>query len=337
MESLVGKNPTKVVHPASRRLNSKVPRCGKAYIKSLESNIVEHQLLEQLNAVHRCNLATNKKTAKINIINQEGQDYMRHMEKVCRKIKCCHIPYLPKASIWIRRAQVYNPIIRWHKGKIHNKGNLKRAARRCNIQNPLGMSMAKELLRVKECKRECKFYQENGRRFRTKHLTKQMGLAQERNDKEAFKKIGDIINKEKQRLFWRGLNFVTGKKRTRSAMSVQVEEQRGIFSESSTKETVEDAIFQEVHDKQYTLAKKAPICSRKLFNNFGHVANTLASKAVLDGTYQPQPNSDTAMAELFNKIAAIRQIVPKDSASPVIMPEQWKWYWAIVNKETSSS
>ncbi len=29
MESLVGKNPTKVVRPASRRLNSKLPRCGK--------------------------------------------------------------------------------------------------------------------------------------------------------------------------------------------------------------------------------------------------------------------------------------------------------------------
>jgi hypothetical protein len=62
--------------------------------------------------------------------------------------------------------------------------------------------MAKVLLRVEECKRECKFYQENRRRFRTKHLTKWMRLAQERNDEEAFKKIGDIINKEKQHLLW---------------------------------------------------------------------------------------------------------------------------------------
>jgi hypothetical protein len=168
---------------------------------------------------------------------------MRHAEKVCRKIKFCRIPYSPEASVSIRQTQVYNSIIQWHKGKIRNKGNLKRAARRCNIQNLLGMSMAKVLLRVEECKRECKFYQENGRRFRTKHLTKQMQLVQEHNDKEAFKKIGDIINKEKQCLFWRWLNFVTGKKRTRSATSVQVEEQPGIFSESPTMETVEDAIF----------------------------------------------------------------------------------------------
>ncbi len=42
MESLIGKNLTKVVRPASRRLNSKRPWCGEAYIKSLERNIIQH-------------------------------------------------------------------------------------------------------------------------------------------------------------------------------------------------------------------------------------------------------------------------------------------------------
>ncbi len=148
----------------------------------------------------------------INNIDREGWDYMRHAEKLCRKIKCCRIPYSPEAAIWIWRAQVYYSIIRWDKGKIQNKGNLKRAARRCNIQNPLGMSMAEVLLRVEECKRECKFYQEHGRRFRNKHLAEWMRSAQECNNEEAFKKIGDIITREKQRLFWRRLNFFTGKK-----------------------------------------------------------------------------------------------------------------------------
>jgi hypothetical protein len=42
MESLVGKTPTKVVRPASRWLNSRVPGCSDAYNKSLEHNIVQH-------------------------------------------------------------------------------------------------------------------------------------------------------------------------------------------------------------------------------------------------------------------------------------------------------
>jgi len=165
-----------------------------------------------LSEAHRSDLATNKKTEVINNINQEGRDYMRHVEKLCRKIKCCRTPYSPEAAICIWRAQVYYSIIHWHEGKIQNKGNLKRAARRCNIHKLLGMSMDEVLLRVEECKRECKFNQEHGRRFRNKHLAERMRLAQEHNNEEAFKKIGDIITREKQRSFWRRLNFVTGKK-----------------------------------------------------------------------------------------------------------------------------
>jgi hypothetical protein len=74
------------------------------------------------------------------------------------------------------------------------------------------MSLAEVLLRVEECKRECKFFQENGRRFRNKHLAERLRLAQERDEEEAFRKIGDIINRERQRSFWWRLNYVTGKK-----------------------------------------------------------------------------------------------------------------------------
>jgi hypothetical protein len=114
----------------------------------------------------------------------------------------------------------------------------------------MGLSMAEVLLRVEECKQECKFYQENGNWFQAKHLNKRMPLAQECNDEKVFKKIGAIIQKERQRSFWRRLNYVTGKKRTRSAMLVQVEEQSRLVLESTTKDMVEAAIFREVHDKR---------------------------------------------------------------------------------------
>ncbi len=126
MESLIGKNSTKVVQPASRRLNSKLPRCREAYAQSLERNIVQHRLLERLNEVNHSNLPHEMKVEKLNAINQEGHDYMRHAEKTCRKIKSCRIPYSPEASIWIQRAQVYHSILRWQRGRIRNKGNLKR-------------------------------------------------------------------------------------------------------------------------------------------------------------------------------------------------------------------
>ncbi len=158
------------------------------------------------------------------------------------------------------------------------------------------------------------------------NLTKWMRLAQERNSEKAIKKIGAIIQKERWRLLWQWLNYVTGKKRSPSAMSVQDEHQLGLVSESTTKDAVEEAIFREVHDKQCTLAREAPICSGRLFDDFGYVPNTPASRAVLDGAYQVPTNSDIAMMELFDEIAAVTRIIPKDSAPIVITPEQWKRY-----------
>jgi hypothetical protein len=163
---------------------------------------------------------------------------MIQAEKICKKIKSHRIPYLPEASIWIRRAQVYHAIIRWHNGKIQNKGNLKQAVRQCNIQNPLAMSLTEVLQCVEECKGEFKVFQENGKQFRAKHLNERMQLAQECNNKEEFKRIGAIIQRERQRTFWRQLNYVTGKKQTRSTTSIQVEERSGLVSESTTKDAV---------------------------------------------------------------------------------------------------
>ena len=90
--------------------------------------------------------------------------------------------------------------------------------------------------------------------------------------------------------------------------------------EQTTQETVEQGIFSKVHNKQYTLAGEAPICSGDLFQDFGYLANTPASQAVLDGTYQMPTDSDSATAELFAEIAAIRALIPKDSVSITITP-----------------
>jgi hypothetical protein len=106
--------------------------------------------------------------------------------------------------------------------------------------------------------------------------------------------------------------------------------------ERTTQDTVEQKIFSEIHDKRYTQAGKAPICNGALFHNLGYLANTLASKAVLEGRYKMPPNSDKATAELFAKIAAICAIIPKDLVSITITTNQWKRYWKAVNEETSS-
>jgi hypothetical protein len=53
--------------------------------------------------------------------------------------------------------------------------------------------------------------------------------------------------------------------------------------------------------------------------------------------YVAPTDSDNAMKELFTEIAAIQKLIPENSVSLTITPEQWQQYWKVVNEETSSS
>ena len=223
----------------------------------------------------------------------------------CRKIKSCRIPFSPEASIWIRRVQVYYSLLQYHKGRLKNRGNLKRTARRCNIPHPLSLSVLEIYERLKERKKECLFFQEHVKRFRRRHLNNRLQIAQEEDDEEVFKKISAIIQRELQRNFWRRLNFCTGKKKTRSATSIQVEGEGGTITEHTTREPVEQKIFSEIHNKRYTMAGEALICNGKLFDEFGYIARTEAAQAVLDGTYVAPEGSDQATLDLFAELAEI--------------------------------
>ncbi len=169
------------------------------------------------------------------------------------------------------------------------------------------------------------------------NLENRRQIALEEEDEEAFKKISAIIQREHQRNFWRKLNYVTGKKKTCSAAFIQIEGQNGAIMEQTTQDAVEQTILSEIHKKWYMLAGEAPICNGGLFQDFGYMATSPASRAVLDGTYVLPPSSDAATSELFSEISNICCLVPADSVSITITPLHWKQYWKVVNEETSSS
>jgi hypothetical protein len=73
--------PTKIIQPASRRLNSKIPHCGEAYIINLEKNVIHHHLIECLHEVHVSNLSQEEKQHRVCLTGNKGKNYM----KPCRE------------------------------------------------------------------------------------------------------------------------------------------------------------------------------------------------------------------------------------------------------------
>jgi hypothetical protein len=79
----------------------------------------------------------------------------------------------------------------------------------------LSLNKEEVAMKLRECKEQCKYYQVHGQRYRTKHLNSRLEAeaARAKGDEEAEKCIIQIIARERDRPFWRRLNYSLDKRR----------------------------------------------------------------------------------------------------------------------------
>lgn len=339
-ESLVGAAPFRIKRFASRRLNTKVSSgATKKYLQRLEEQLSRHRLIERLGRLHTTCSSRKSFQKGLNKLDRQSRDIMLNAEKKCRKIKSGRIPFSPEAALWIRRTQVYRSLLRYHRGLIRNRGNLKRTARRCGIRNCLSISIEEILQRMKVCISQCNYFRKHGKQFRRKHLYECMQTAKENGDETKEKEILAIIRREKDRGFWRRINYVMGKQRGGSVRRVLTEDgaEEGMLTEHLTEKSVTDAIFNNIHRKRFFLAEAAPICSGALRGQFGYNATTRTAEAILNGSYEFPPDFDQATKEILLECARIRVMIPMDSLNIIITKEEWRRQWRGRRESTSSS
>ena len=336
-QSIVGASPPKVVRVAARRLNTSIPHVAERYVSMLERLTEEHRLNSRLIKVASSGRSKDLVRWKVNKIDEESNDYMRRAEHKCRRIKNGRIPFSPEASIWIRRRQVYESLLRRLQHKIKNWSNLRRSAQRCGIQRPFSMGKAEIKARLKVCEEKCQYYERHGHRYRRKHLQRRIEVAREKRNQVAEGQILAIIKRERERAFWRRLNYAMAKRSGKSVTRVQIVERDGSIRESTTKREVESTLFGEIHGKRFYLAEQAPICKGRLRGEFGYMADTPAGEAVLAGNYKFSEDCDTGTRELLEEVARLRQLVPANCIDLQVQHPRWSAKWRKAKEKTSSS
>ncbi|KAL7524606.1 hypothetical protein ACHAWF_001017, partial [Thalassiosira exigua] len=338
--SLVGSRSLRVVRSGARRPNSNIEPAALRYEDKLENQVVRNNVIQRVGEVHEMSRSKEEVKRRLDKIDNETKQYQKGSEKRCRRIKSGCIPFSPESSKWIQRAQVYRSVLRFHAGKIRNRANLKRAARRCGISSPLRLSLEEVRARLKVCKEKCNYYKKHGHRYRHKHMQDRLSNARASQDKEADKHILVIISREKQRAYWRRLNYAVKKPKGRSARVVTTEELgEGEVTEHTGQSVVEQAIWNGIHKQRFYLAEHAPICKGEMRKAlFGYRATTIVAKQVLlAGTYDYPEDFDETTRELCEVCGAIRLGVPARSVNSKIDRREWAVRWAKVKEQTSSS
>ncbi len=119
------------------------------------------------------------------------------------------------------------------------------------------------------------------------------------------------------RSFWHAL----GKPRGRACFKVHVDQGDRNVQEYTEKEQLQEAIWNNIHQKRFYLAEEAPLCSGPLRGSFGYNAVSPIAKMILDGTFDYPPDFDNATKEILQECAKIRLLVPKDSVGTSITKE----------------
>jgi hypothetical protein len=96
---------------------------------------------------------------------------------------------------------VYWSLLKYHAGRIHNRGNLKRMACRCNIPNVMSLTICEIEMHLKSCITQSDYFRKHGKAYRRKHLYQCLDAARKKEDEEAAKQILAIIQREKDRSF----------------------------------------------------------------------------------------------------------------------------------------
>jgi hypothetical protein len=305
------------------------------YADLLERQIIRHRLIKRTGEAHRKSKSKRGLQRRLNRLDKELGQYMRYAERRCRRIKSGRIPFSPKAALWIRQTQVYRSLLKFHSGRISNKGNLKRAAR-CDIAAPLSLSICAIYLRLKTCAAQCNYYRKHGDYYRWKHLYSQLNEAKEKEDEEAAWQILAIIQREKERRYWRRMNYALGKPRGGACFKVQVEGVDGTVTKYTGNDKLENVIRDNIHRKRFILAEDAPLCSGKLHGEFGYNAIFLVAALILAGTYEYPDDFDEATKEILQECARIRMTIPKDSVNTTITRDDWEAHWRRTKEGTSS-
>ncbi len=129
------------------------------------------------------------------------------------------------------------------------------------------------------------------------------------------------------------------KLRGRSVHRVLVEDenQEGVLTKNITQETIQEAIFNNIHRKRFFLVEDALICSGLLRGQFGYNTVTKTAKAILTGQYTYPPEFDQATQEICKECARIYCMIPKNSISTHVTKEDYQGQWKGCRESTSSS
>jgi hypothetical protein len=146
-----------------------------------------------------------------------------------------------------------------------------------------------------------------------------------------------MMEREESDTMWNRLTYAFSDNGGRSNAVTRVErEEDGSVIEYTEQEDVE-RVVREMTQHQFTMAESSPFCNGLLGEQLGHTADTVVAQAILDGTFQPPPDTPDSIILVLDEIARIAKEIGKGTVHLVLSSEEFTQCWRPINERTASS
>lgn len=340
-KSVLGAGYPHLVRPKGRRLKCVVKRTRVAYLRKLRRLTERHKMYSKMDHIATTvgDVPREETRRLMNKWDQEHTEHQTCAEAFCNQFKNDFIEFSPEINVWIKRRDLYSQLqsinARLAAGKRADITHFARACAASDIVDPFALSDAEILLRKEACKARLRELRSVAPMLRVEHLRCCLSKAKDRGDKVAVSRIRQIIQNERLRKRWRGVARATKPRRGGAPTSIRVKQADGDRQYDSQLEVEEQAARRLT--ERFKIARDAPICSGKIFDDVGYLGDTTATRAILEGTYEFPPELCPYTRLLLEEAHRVFSLKSTEEISSYVQTEDFQYFWLHCDEFIQSS
>ena len=174
-----------------------------------------------------------------------------------------------------------------------NKGNVRRRAKRTDIENPASLTEEEIQDALRYCRIRASELKKQAKSLRKTYLRNYLIVAQEKKDKESARATKQKIDKEENAKMWTNIKYVVRDPRSSQVLRVQRLE-HGEVCEYTSKGDIEKWSKKSMKLDLPLPAHNAPIMKHSLAGKLRYLEDEDVARAIVDGTYEIPPELDEA-------------------------------------------
>ena len=290
-----------LVPPPIRRLKADNPKSVKKYNDQLIRDLHNTNLGRDLLLLEQKAITEGWSPAletEYNRINDKQYELRKKIESKIRKIRNGNVPWSPKLQKFRNTIEIWTLLLKKKKGtKISNR-KLRRRLQQSDITGASSKTIPEIEDSLHEAYRQYKKARQEATVWREEFMDDLATARASIKGTEKANELKQLLTIERQRTIARNIKRMQGKLQRNATIQIYVNEPEGRRLVTD-KSDIEDACMQE-NDARFSQSEDTPPMTLPLLQDLGYLADTPEARAILEGTYNPPPETDY-YAALFLK------------------------------------